>query len=281
MATNKQTAAILRGTAKNLVAQAAQLSALANELEPPAPKPFVGRSTVDPKVWRESFSESFDTIAAEGEFLDLYKGKWSAYPTHYQTTSKLGYYDPYRISVIDTGGLRIMNCRLMPGTKTASGRPSGTAAQPRFGPHGDGRTLSEKIEMRVRIVNPVKDWHVACLGWPLDNSTWPAYGEDDFWEQQTDATVGAFLHVKNGGHNGERQVAFETKIKPTDWVVIGRERIAGKSYKWFVNGKQVGQTVTKDVPDNYFRWVLQLEDGGTPTEACNIQFDWFTLWEPT
>jgi beta-glucanase (GH16 family) len=123
-------------------------------------------------------------------------------------------------------------------------------------------------------------WHAANLGWPIKDSEWPDKGENDYMEMQLDGQRGAFFHILHGGSNGEEQIEFGApNVDITQWFTVGFELIAGKSYKWLVNGKQVGDTVPAEKVPNYpQRIVLQLEDGGGQTEEANLQYDWVTAW---
>jgi hypothetical protein len=93
----------------------------------------------------------------------------------------------------------------------------------------------------------------------------------------------------------DRQIHFSApEIDITQWFTVGFELIAGKSFKWLVNGVQPkpdnadtlkrdgfvgadGMTVISPYVPNYpQRIVLQLEDGGGPSEEANVQYDWVT-----
>src|SRR5215217_3375558 len=115
------------------------LASIANVLDPPttpAPTPpagggsttdpagFTGRTLGDSAVWRQqaSFEENFPTLAPRGQFLNIYK-MWSAYPTNYVSTDKLGIYDPYNIEVVELDGQKVMQVRVV------SGKPNGRASR--------------------------------------------------------------------------------------------------------------------------------------------------------
>ena len=87
---------------------------------------FTGRTLGDPAVWKQqaSFQENFPTLAPRGQFLSIYK-MWSAYPTHYLTTDKQGFYDPKNIAVVDVDGIRCMELRVVSGKNNGTGKPSG------------------------------------------------------------------------------------------------------------------------------------------------------------
>jgi hypothetical protein len=138
----------------------------------------------------------------------------------------------------------------------------------------------------MRVPKKVAKWHLANMGWPIRDADWPTPGgETDYVEMNTDSDgVGCFFHVVGGGSNGEKQIHFYKKLDITKWFTVGFEFIAGKSYKWFVNGEQIkADDGTLTIPGNLVpsvlqRVLLQLEDDSTPTEECNVQYDWFTAW---
>ena len=130
--------------------------------------------------------------------------------------------------------------------------------------------------MRVRIPDPAPGWHIANLLW-FDDKKWPEGGEIDFWEQPAMSTIGAFFHYDNSSSGGDK-VHFTTSVSPTRWHVIGFEFISGRSYKQFLDGTQVGSTVTSRVPATPGRLVLQNEPSGEPTRSMDVQYDWITVW---
>jgi hypothetical protein len=44
-------------------------------------------------------------------------------------------------------------------------------------------------------------------------------------------------HDPNGGSSGHGQVRLESDVSMLDWFTVTAERIRGKSYRWYVNGK--------------------------------------------
>jgi hypothetical protein len=280
---------------------AASLRSIANLLDPPAtpapppttepggggtvitPGAFPGRSTPDAS-WKPAplFEDNFPIVVPEGQFLTRYS-RWGAYPNHFPVTNKRGFYEPNLISVKDLGDEKtVMNCRLVPGSKYADGKSRSTAAYPRFPGQNDAQHLSLRWEQRCRVVKKVAKWHAANLGWPIKDTEWPDKGENDYMEMQLDGSLGAFFHILHGGSQGQGQIKFSAAdVDITQWFTVGFELVAGKSYKWLVNGKQVGETVPASKVPNYpQRIVLQLEDGGGPTEEANVQYDWVTAWMP-
>ena len=265
-------------------------TASARSLQPKRVERFVDRTKVNPTKWTVAMQDDFRTLAPEGTFLNRYAARWGAYPTSFSTTSKQGYYDPDRISVIDTpAGLRVMQCRLVPGSSNPNGRPSGCAPQPKINGDETNGTRSEKGEMRIRVAKTAAGWHAANLGWPLDDSDWPEHGEPDVFETDltSDATVSGFLHVQNGGSHGEGQVEFSSSTPITRWFTVGWERRPGRYFAWFVNGIEQARVRARDLADPYeipshpLRWVLQLEDNGDgPTQEARVWYDWVTIWVP-
>ena len=206
---------------------AASLRNVANVLDPPAtptptppsgggstpdPSGFTGRTLGDPAVWKQraSFEENFPTLTSRGQFLSMYK-MWGAYPTHYLTTDKQGFYDPKNIAVVDVDGTRCMELRVVSGKNNGTGKPSGATPEARLlGPKGDGYTTGERIQSRMKLLKPGPGGHLVPLGWPRLNSNWPAYGEPDYVETGTDGSpvVAGWFHVQNGGSSGQGQVVF-------------------------------------------------------------------------
>ena len=112
-------------------------------------------------------------------------------------------------------------------------------------------------------------------------------------------TVCGWFHVQNGGSHGESQVKLVSDVSLLDWVVVTAERIPGKSYRWYVNGKLYKQvlapglapkpeeaavtTVLKDpynVPLHELRQQLQLETKGTSqTNDVIVLVDHWSCWE--
>lgn len=293
--------------AVNLKQVAATLRAQADLLDPPATTtpPVTGGGTTTPPVttppvinpsaftgrtapsdinsfWKLKVEDAFTTLAAEGQFLSTYK-TWSAYPTNYLTTNgqsngaqKGDHYGVNNLSVADRDGVRALICRMIPKALSSDGHNIGAAPFPLWDNGlGKARSRSMRVEMRVRIPNQVPGWHPANLMW-FDDESWPGGGENDFWEQSTPGTIGAFFH-NAGATSGGDQVHFESGISPADWHVITAEFISGTSYKMFVDGRQIGSTITSRLPKGIARLVLQNEPDGAPTQAMEIQYDWITV----
>jgi hypothetical protein len=298
---------------------AATHRSMANTLDPPAtptptppagggstpdPSGFTGRTLGDSAVWKQqaSFEENFPTLAPRGQFLSIYK-MWSAYPTNYVSTDKLGIYDPYNIEVVDLDGVKVMQVRVVSGRTNGRGKPSGACPQARWGTQGDGRTKGERIQMRARVVKTGPGAHFVPLGWPPNNADWPQDGEPDYVEFDPNGssnTVRGWLHVQNGGSSGQGQVELVSDVNANQWFVITAERIPGKSYRWYVNGKLYKQVlapgltpkpeeagVTKvlaspyTVPLDYLRWPIQFESKGTAqTNDVIVAIDHWSVWEP-
>jgi hypothetical protein len=265
---------------------AASLCATANRLDPPATTPtappatpsatepgsggtvitpgaFPGRSTPGSE-WKSTplFEDNFPIVVPEGgAFLSRYS-RWSAYPCHFQVTNKRGFYEPNLLLVKDLGdGQTVLNCRLVLGSNYSDGMSRSTAAYPRFPGQNDAQHLNLRWEQRVRVVKKVPKWHAANLGWPIKDGEWPDRGENDYMEIQLDGSLGAFFHISStAAAVAKVQIKFSAPgVDITLWFTVGFELIAGKSYKWLVNGKQVGDTVPSSKVPNYpQRIVLQV-----------------------
>jgi hypothetical protein len=95
-------------------------------------------------------------------------------------------------------------------------------------------------------------------------------------------------------------VELVSDVNANQWFVITAERIPGKRYRWYVNGKLYKQVlapgltpkaeeagVTKvlaspyTVPLDYLRWPIQFESKGTSqTNDVIVAIDHWSLWEP-
>jgi hypothetical protein len=148
----------------------------------------------------------------------------------------------------------------------------------------DGYTTGERIQMRAKLYKPGPGGHFVPLGWPRLNSNWPANGEPDYVEVDTGGspTVGGWFHVQNGGSSGQGQVRLQSDVSMLDWFTVTAERVPGKSYRWYVNGKLYKQilapggvpkaeekavTTVLNAPYNIplyeLRWPIQFESKGT------------------
>jgi hypothetical protein len=56
-------------------------------------------------------------------------------------------------------------------------------------------------------------------------------------------TVRGWLHVQNGGSSGQGQVELVSDVNANQWFVVTAERVPGKSYRWYVNGKLYKQVL--------------------------------------
>ena len=307
----KNSASGLRAAAEVQVAIANLLDPLPQTTPPsgggstPAPSGFTGRTLGDPAVWKQqaSFEENFPTLAPRGQFLSIYK-MWGAYPEHYLTTDKQGFYDPDNIAVVDADGIRAMELRVVSGKNNGTGKPSGATPEARLlGPKKDGYTTGERIQGRFKLLKPGPGGHFVPLGWPRRNSDWPKFGEPDYVEVGTDGSpkVAGWFHVQNGGSTGQGQVKLESDVSMLDWFTVTAEREPGKRYRWYVNGKLYRQvlsprhanlmkpeeesrtTILKDpydIPLYELRWPIQFESKGTgQKEDVVVLVDHWSLWE--
>jgi hypothetical protein len=201
-----------------------------------------------------------------------------------------------------TDGVRCMELRVVSAKNNGTTMPSGANPQPRlYGPQKDGYTTGERSQIRCKLYKPGPGGHFVPLGWPRLNSNWPAYGEPDMIEIDTDGspTVGGWFHVENGGSSGEGQVKLASTVSLLDCVVVTAERIPGKSYRWYVNDKLCKQVLAPglvpaeadsavttvlskpyNIPLHELRQQLQFETKGTSqTNDVIVLADHWSLWD--
>lgn len=316
------------------VAEAARFRGIADVLDPPTSTPpvvpppvtpppvtppptnpppsggFAGRTDGDSSVWKSAvFAEDFPNECGNGAFAQTYK-MWDVYPFGWFDTSKKGVYDPNNLSVVTRAdGRRVLQQMVVPSAqarayndgRTTKKYPGGCVAQPKFGSNGVGQTTGERIQVCFKLEQQA-DGHYVPLGWVINDGDWPAWGEPDYIEIDTgnNPTIGGWFHVENGGENGEGQVELKSDVRAGDgFHVVTHERIPGKSYRWFVDGKLYKvilppggraasgeESVTTVLSGNYnipkhaLRWPLQLETNGKdPAKPVLVHVDWMTIQE--
>jgi len=124
----------------------------------------------------------------------------------------------------------------------------------------------------------------AHLLWPVDfkcGSTggaegefchpWPKWGECDLAEAALDGRdLNCFLHIQNGGSNGEGQIYTALGVKPQVWHNYVTEFSAGKYFKlWVDNVQKVNITDTTKVPAGPMHWVWQNEIISAPPAGAS------------
>jgi hypothetical protein len=208
-----------------------------------------------------------------------------AYPEHYLTTDKKGFCDPDNIAAVDVDGVRAMELRVVSGKNNGTGERSGATPEARpLGPKKDGFTTGRADRDARKLDKTGPGGHFVPLGWPRRNEDWPKNGEPDYVEIGTDGspTVGGWFHVQNGGSSGQGQSKLVSDVSMLDWFTVTAERIPGKSYRWYVNGKLYRQllapggvpkeeeravTTVLNSPYNLplyeLRWPIQFESKGT------------------
>lgn len=223
--------------------------------------------------WKIAFSDVFGTLCPKGSFLKTYTN-WTGYPTDYHTTDGSGHYDPNQVSVVKTeDGRQVMDVECKPGPNKTN---VSAAMYPRVTSPG---SLGMRIEQRIRVVGGVEGWHIANLLWPKSEK-WPQDGEIDYYECGASSNeVSCFVHRQNAT-SGSDQTVFNKTLDQSKWHVVAVEWKAGKSVKWFVDGLQVGSTMTNRVPSTKMRLVLQIESSGAPKAITHVQYDWIKVHFP-
>lgn len=255
--------------------------------------------TVDP--FTLTYNETFDVLAAEGEFQAKYgktsehATKWDFYPTYYLTTrgqpapTGVGSGDHYggndNLSVVSNpvgAGKNALKCRMYRGS---DGKLVCAAPIPLIGPGAaNGNALYGMYEQEM-YVDAVTGYHIANLLWNTRNYLpsndpkfipWPQAGEDDGPEYDTNGKVGAFMH-QYGGSSGAAQDIYTSNVNGSgQWFTFTRLWTPGRD-QYLINGTSIGiSTGSKVVPD-IMQWILQNEGSfgtqpGAAPATCNVYY---------
>ena len=147
-------------------------------------------------------------------------------------------------------------------------------------------SVDERITLRFRVVNTDPSFHSHFnlpMRWPDIDSSWPAAGEEDYFEGDWENGISTFLHY--GATN--QQIAsppYGTDV--TAWHTIQTTRlnnVVTVSVDGVIAWQYAGDATT--LPDTLKHVVLQQEcsglgcpSGTTGTE--DIQIDWITVENP-
>lgn len=251
-----------------------------------------------------SFVETFDTLAAEGEFLTKYPN-WGAYPRTFKDTyggasgrpaNLQSHYEPNIISVAPSAdGVtgNVMKMRLHVGTAPLAGAPAdnlpwGAAPYPRLPGKRNCRQTFGRYEARFRVVGPVQGWKTAWLLWNTRTDLpktdprylpWPYSGEVDWPEGSLTKTMEVFHHNYEG-KSGSDQVHFASGVPYTGWHVWAMEW-KPNFCRFILDGNIIG-TVTNRVCNEEMRWVMQTETNlGNPRpvagQQCIVEVDYVVI----
>lgn len=266
---------------------------------------------------------TFDAARAAGTSTVKGDGFVNAYPTTYHDTrsknspvdGKYGVYDPGGISC--SGGVMALHIWW----DASLGQMRVAAPAPKLSASGTWGDLgSSRRTVRARCILPLNTIKVAWLDWPANNSSTSnatagipngtggfvgGDGENDFPEQDpltAAAKAKGFTHRQNAvptATGTAKQIEVDSTVNFADgnWHTWTTERITGsyntttsswvgQSWKCFVDGVQVGSTVTQQVPMTPMRWVLQTEttlSTSTPLDQTVdgiVEVDWITVDVP-
>lgn len=280
--------------AKVLRQQSARIDVVANILSAPitiptpapvVPTPtvpslggFVGRTTVDPKVWKQTpvFADDFSTDCAEGQFLKVYGKTFGAYPASYmdtqgQQSASGSHYNPNNISVVN-GLMRIKVGFGSDGkAQAASPYPLAPSTTKIY-----DRTYG-RYEVRVKA-DSIAGYKVAFLLWPQSDA-W-SDGEIDLVESSLNGTVNAYNHYVG---DPENQDEFKSGAKLSEWHTYSCEWLPGR-VNFLVDGKIYGTSTTR-TPIAPMHLVLQTETniGGIQPKQSDsgyVYVDHVSIWEP-
>jgi hypothetical protein len=252
-----------------------------------------------------SFVETFDTVAAEGEFLTKYPN-WGAYPRNFKDTyggqpgrpvELQSHYEPNIISVgpsADGVTGNVMKMRLHVGTAPLAGAPAdnkpwGAAPYPRLPGKKSCRQTFGRYEAKFRVIGPVQGWKTAWLLWNTRTDLaktdprylpWPYSGEVDWPEGSLTKTMEVFHHNYAGTSGGD-QVNFKSGVPYTGWHIWAMEW-KPNFCRFILDGDIVG-TVTSRVCNEEMRFVMQTETNlGNPRpiagQQCVVEIAYFVVW---
>lgn len=251
-------------TDQQLKAIATTLRAQADLIDPPGEVtvPTTG-GLKDRGKFKLVRAEYFDTDCAEGEFLDKYKGRCTAYPAHYLDTNgqpkdKGGnntgsHYDPNNVSVV--GGILRSHCRI-----GKDGKAGGAAVQLT---DATGRYLHQKHgrwEARMKA-DPVSGYKRATMLWP-SSYKWND-GEIDWCEGHLIGLVSMFNHFPGSPKD---QDEFKTSALMAEWHVYAVEWTP-EGVSFFLDDKLVGTSKKVPTTSMFFNDQVETNIGGTQPTA--------------
>lgn len=159
-----------------------------------------------------------------------------------------------------------------------------------------GNQMGGRYSIRARMNHDAgaPGWKVAWLHWPQNDSDWPKFGEIDYPEAsiRPGATVAGYLHVQNGGAQGQGQMHFsdpallsQWHTYDTEWLPPGRLSPSHPGFvRHYLDGRLIFNcTDGTKVPAGPMHWVIQTESniGGPYTAAgsrATVEIDWLAWW---
>jgi len=250
--------------------------------------PFTAPTNFPKTVLREDFMQD----APEGQFLNVYGNKFTAYPVPYHDTRgtyrsaplDFGSYEPRIISVADSmmtmhfrdsaDGTRRLVCAPIPYLDP-------TKALGKYGPASNCR-----VSIRWRCRTPMPTRKFAWLLWPsVAGTSWPHDGEIDFLEGGLNGTSTAktFMH-RQDATQGDDQASRNSGVPIADgkWHTSTIEWVAGVSFKNWLDG-QLQLNETSRVPKHPMRLVIQCEtepingSGTLQKVDGKVDIDWIVI----
>lgn len=232
--------------------------------------------------WRKVYALDFNTNRAVGSFG----------PTQYQVPAEYSgilrvYEDGWRDTASSSAVNPSLPSRYMPSQVLSvnggclvkhlfnSGDGARSAAVMVGGDRSYGR-----VACRFKA-DQIDGFKTAWLWWP-GSDVWPRDGEIDFPEGALDKTIDAFMHRQNAT-SGSDQDYRASGVSFANWHTSVIEW-APNSCKFFLDGAQLGPTITSRVPNTPMHWVLQTESdlgGNQPPVGTSgyLYIDWCVLWD--
>jgi hypothetical protein len=230
----------------------------------PTPQPTTGGS--DPN-WTTVVDDQFDSGGVPSHW-DMYNGPYGSGPHNCATPSQ---------DTVSGGSLHLTMAYRSSGTCGAGWYTGGLALR-------GFSTIDQRVTVRFRIVRDgsLQSHFIIPMRWPDNDSSWPAGGEEDYFEGDTNSSVNTFLHY---GSSNSQVASGRYNVDLSQWHTIQttrRNHVATVSIDGQVAFTYSGSAST--LPDTLKHVVLQQEctkscpsgTGGTE----DIQIDWITIENP-
>jgi len=258
---------------------------------PPPPDPAADSSgeampVGDLPGWRQIFADDFGhesvplgASCGDPNGFPHPLSNWDAYPYPWQGTPTWGTYCPERTTSIHDG---LMDVWLH--SEPVDGRMLHLidAPFPRIAgyPHGNGQVYG-RYAIRYRVPEPFPLFHLSFMLWP-DSNIWPAEGEIDFPESETDGSAWAFMHWK-GGTSAGQQDAYSAGTLAGGWHTAVIEWLPSR-VTFLLDGRVVGSsTDASRIPSTPMHFLLQ--HGGSffvpepdATTQGHVLVDWVAIY---
>jgi hypothetical protein len=261
-----------------VIAAALAVAAFATPRAVPANPSGVRMPVGNLRGWRQVFAEDFTKPAPLGSFANrcspdkvVYTGssgtKWVEYPNCYHDTRHVGSggYDGRHVLSVHDGVLDYW-------LHAVKGKAVAANPSPLIGRRSGYQTYG-RFSARMRVdSHHLRDYYIAWLLWPRDNSAWQC-AESDFPEGPLAGTsVSYFAHHGCHGAQDTRRV----RVDLTRWHTYTQIWKPGKR-AYYIDGRLVGRSTTR-VWSHPERWQLQVETLSDGRSSGHVLVDWVTVY---